>query len=560
MFEQLRLSVKLYLVLLIQIVALLASSIIAVRSGKVLTEGLISSLHEVTFVSSNLILNADRDLYQALIEQRNMMYTSKEDSNFRKLIEVFQENTEQVKTRVSQAKELLEKESQFKTLVHPNTRRSGLDNFSRFEQYFSEWLQLSTAWIEELETEVDQRGNSNLKLKTSDQVFEAARECLNEIGELIEIYADNDIVVKRKLNTDTIMQLIGINGFTLILTLILGFFLIRSITTSLKSSVKNLTEGTQQVVAAANQLAGSSQQLSEGSAEQASSIEEASSTLEETTSMVQQNTENTRQAAQFAEQTKAAADKGNLAMGEMLDSINEIKRSSDQIGKIIKVIDDIAFQTNILALNAAVEAARAGEAGMGFAVVAEEVRNLAQRSAQAAKDTTAIIEANIELSAKGVAVTERVGEALEEITQQAKKVSELMEEIAAASQEQSQGISEVSKAIIQMETVTQQNAASAEENASAAEELSAQAENFRKIVKELLILVDGKAIDDDIDWYESKKANLNRDWDKNDSHHQFYPKLRREVTTKAALGVNDQKTRVITPEEVITLKEEPDRF
>ena len=224
MFKHLRLSVKLYVVLLIQIVALLVSSIIAVRSGKVLTEGLITSLHEVTFVSSYLILNADRDLYQALIEQRNMVYTSKEDSNFKKFIETFQENNEQVKTRVSQAKALLEKEGQFNTLVHPNTRRSGLDNFIRFDQYFSEWLQLSAAWIEGLETEVDNRSNSNLKLKTSDQLFEAARECLNEIGELLEIYADNDIVVKRKLNTDTIMQLITINGFTLALTLILGFF------------------------------------------------------------------------------------------------------------------------------------------------------------------------------------------------------------------------------------------------------------------------------------------------------------------------------------------------
>ena len=166
---------------------------------------------------------------------------------------------------------------------------------------------------------------------------------------------------------------------------------------------------------------------------------------------------------------------------------------SDQIAKIIKVIDDIAFQTNILALNAAIEAARAGEAGMGFAVVAEEVRNLAQRSAQAAKDTTAIIETNIELSGNGVLVAGKVSEALNEITAQAKKVNELMDEIAAAGQEQSQGVNQVNQGMTQIETVTQQNAATAEESASAAEELNAQADNIRQIINELSRLVNGKA-------------------------------------------------------------------
>ena len=184
-------------------------------------------------------------------------------------------------------------------------------------------------------------------------------------------------------------------------------------------------------------------------------------------------------------------------MSEMMDSMNEIKKSSDQIAKIIKVIDEIAFQTNILALNAAVEAARAGDAGMGFAVVAEEVRNLAQRSAQAAKDTAAIIESNIELSEKGVNVARKVGESLSEINVQARKVNELMDEIAAASLEQSQGISQINKAISQMEKVTQQNAANAQESASASEELSSQAQNLRSITQQLVMLVNGKTAFED---------------------------------------------------------------
>jgi methyl-accepting chemotaxis protein len=210
--------------------------------------------------------------------------------------------------------------------------------------------------------------------------------------------------------------------------------------------------------------------------------------------MLQQNTVNTNQAARLSEQAKESANKGNAEMQEMMNSIQEIKKSSDQIAKIIKVIDDIAFQTNILALNAAIEAARAGEAGMGFAVVAEEVRNLAQRSATAAKDTTAIIESNIELSTKGVCVAERVREALTDITTQAKKVNELMNEISAASQEQTQGIDQVNKAMIQVETVTQQNAANAEESASASEELNAQADSMRIIVRELSEIVNGAEI------------------------------------------------------------------
>ncbi len=563
MVKHLKLSYKLYAILLIQIVALLISLVIAVRNSRILTEGLISSLHEVSFVSSNLILNADRDLYQALISQHSIIYIAKDDPDFKGLTDSFRENTEQAKARVLEAKALLEKDSQFNNLIHKDKRRSGLENFSLFNQYSSEWVKLSETWFDELETEVNDRSDSNVKLRIIDQKFEVARERLDEIEELLEIYANNDIIAKRNLNTATIVELLAINLLTLIVTLVLGFWLIRSITVSLNNAIRNLTESTQQIVSASNQLASSSQQLSEGSAEQASAIEEAASTLEESTSMLQQNSANTRQAALLSEGAKTAADKGNIEMGEMLVSINEIKKSSDQVAKIIKVIDDIAFQTNILALNAAVEAARAGEAGLGFAVVAEEVRNLAQRSAQAAKDTSAIIEANIELSVKGVAVTEKVGEALKEITQQAKKVSELMDEIAATSQEQSQGIGQVSKAIMQMESVTQQNAANAEENASASEELSAQAQNFGQIVKELLKLVGEKAADGNME-REVKTVDFHQETGKNDktisAHQPLYPKLQQVNAVKRTSGLNDKKTRVITPEEVIPLKDDFDRF
>jgi methyl-accepting chemotaxis protein len=279
--------------------------------------------------------------------------------------------------------------------------------------------------------------------------------------------------------------------FFITLSVILSIAITRSVTKPVNKIVNSLKDSSNQIVAASNQLSASAQQLSQGSAEQASAIEETSSTLQETTSMLQQNSENTKQVAQYAGKAKESGDKGNTEMQKMINSMSEIKKSSDQIAKIIKVIDDIAFQTNILALNAAIEAARAGEAGMGFAVVAEEVRNLAQRSAQASKDTTAIIESNIELSSQGVLVAERVQEALSAITEEARKSNELMDEIAVASEEQLQGVEQVSKAMIQIETVTQQNATSAEESASASEELNAQAESMKKIVWELSELVNG---------------------------------------------------------------------
>jgi methyl-accepting chemotaxis protein len=190
-------------------------------------------------------------------------------------------------------------------------------------------------------------------------------------------------------------------------------------------------------------------------------------------------------------QARQAGDLGVKDTADMMGAMDDIKRSSADIAKIIKTIDEIAFQTNILALNAAVEAARAGEAGAGFAVVADEVRNLAQRCAQAAKETAGKIEDAVQKSAKGADISAKVAKSLEEIVGKARQVDEMAGEVASASQEQNQGIAQVSTAVTQMDHVTQSNSASAEESASAAEELAAQAETLKAAVAELLLMVGG---------------------------------------------------------------------
>lgn len=253
----------------------------------------------------------------------------------------------------------------------------------------------------------------------------------------------------------------------------------------------SLHDGANQVASAASQVSAASQTLAEGSGEQASSLEETSSSLEEMTSMTKRNAENAQKVNDLAKQARNAADKGATDMQAMNQSMQAIKSSSDDIGKIIRTIDEIAFQTNILALNAAVEAARAGEAGMGFAVVADEVRNLAQRSAQAAKETAAKIEAAIDKTAQGVELSGKVAQTLNEIVTKAHQVDQLASEVAEASREQTQGITQISTAVEQMDKVTQSNAASAEESAAAAEELNAQADLMRQSVGELVRLVAG---------------------------------------------------------------------
>lgn len=275
---------------------------------------------------------------------------------------------------------------------------------------------------------------------------------------------------------------------------------LNKIINSLNQTLGDINAAAEQVAVGAGQISDSSQTLSQGAEEQASSIEEVTASITEMAAQVKQNAANANQANELSLMAKGDAVKGDGQMKEMLKAMHDINESSSNISKIIKVIDEIAFQTNILALNAAVEAARAGQYGKGFAVVAEEVRNLAQRSASAAKETTTMIEGSIEKVDAGTKIANNTAQALNEIVESIAKAAELVGQIAAASKEQANAIAQVNQAVEQVSQVIQTNSATAEESASASEELSSQAEMLKDMVNNFKLK----------DVKDMKLANLDR--------------------------------------------------
>jgi methyl-accepting chemotaxis protein/methyl-accepting chemotaxis protein-1 (serine sensor receptor) len=262
-------------------------------------------------------------------------------------------------------------------------------------------------------------------------------------------------------------------------------WVVRQANRLLERMATRMSESADRVAKASAQVSGASRSLSQGAAQQATSLEETSASAEEIVSITRKNADHTIIVAGLMQESERGTAEVNQTLDQMILKMKEIDASSNKIARIIQVIDEIAFQTNILALNAAVEAARAGEAGLGFAVVADEVRNLAQRCAQAARDTAGLIQESIETSHDGDAHLDKVAEKIRSTTERSTRVKSLVDEVSLGSQEQARGMEQISKAILQMERVTQSNAAGAEQTAAAGSKLEDHAREMRELVQEM---------------------------------------------------------------------------
>jgi methyl-accepting chemotaxis protein len=318
-------------------------------------------------------------------------------------------------------------------------------------------------------------------------------DLMREVEEGIAADLNNSVGRMRRAAEKSLLAVASLALVTFLVTLAFSGITLRSITRSLRELIGTLKDGSGQLAATAAEVSSAGQRMAQSTTEQAASLEETSASLEEMTALVNSNSDQAQRALTLSTDNRAAAGAGASEAHSMTEAMAAIRASNISISKIVKAIDEIAFQTNILALNAAVEAARAGEAGAGFAVVADEVRNLAQRSAQAAKESAQKIEDSIAKSEEGVRVNGRLVQALAGIAAKARQVDELITGIAHGSREQSQGIVHINEAVSGISQTTQSNATSAAESANAATRLDSQADELQQVATELALLIDGSS-------------------------------------------------------------------
>ncbi|HVY95218.1 MAG TPA: methyl-accepting chemotaxis protein [Bryobacteraceae bacterium] len=374
----------------------------------------------------------------------------------------------------------------YQSLIEDDSMRRGYDAIqSDMNQLFQIHEELLRA-MDQQQFEQVQKIADEKAMPRADAIIDASQKLMSEENARMSAASD-DGSAKASIAVwvSILLTIIGLAVSGLVIVVV------RKVSSALLNLASVMSGGAEQVASAATQVSAVSQSLAQASSEQAASLEETSASGHDLASMTRRNLDDAKRASESALETDRQLNVANETLGNMVGSMNDINTSSKKISRIIRVIDEIAFQTNILALNAAVEAARAGEAGMGFAVVADEVRSLAQRCARAAQDTSALIEESIQTVDGGSAKLTLVVQAIEGIAQQAASVRELMTGVNNASQEQSRHIDQISSSVAQMQKVTQNTAASAEQGAAASEEMARHAESMRSSVNELQALVSG---------------------------------------------------------------------
>ncbi len=442
----------------------------------------LTKIFNVQLPGMDNLIEADRDLFQMMTAERTMMFTDPASSQFSALVDDFNENRDQAKERFEKYAALAETEEE-QVLIR------------KFRNAWDAWEPLSRQVIDNISANTEMGKQLALELTHGEafKTFDAMRG-------FIDVLTQKNQELAQKANDearDAFVRASYLIGLVLLIGFIIGvafmYLLNKGVTKPLTEVISGLTSSSSQLSSASAQVSTSSNQLAEGASDQASGIEEISSSVEELESMTRQNAENAQQADIMSQEASSAAQKGSDAMENLSGAIERIKSSSDETAKIVKTIDEIAFQTNLLALNAAVEAARAGEAGAGFAVVAEEVRNLAMRSADAAKNTAALIEESQANANDGVTATEEAASILSTISEAVMKVTQLISEVRQASEEQNTGLQQANSAISQLDKITQSTAANAEESAAASEQLSSQAYELTDMVDVLAGIVGGNA-------------------------------------------------------------------
>lgn len=431
----------------------------SVNGKKLYLSGIINGL------TSDLVANDRGILYRALLNDK---------AQVDKINERFKDTLAQLNKALDEYEPLVDNEEGRRLIV---TMRSESERISHGHE---EFFRLAQSGQTHEASDYYEGGYRKLIRETNDNGQLLAKREYESLG-ISKRDATSVVNMCRWLTASMILLALGMGGVIVLA--------INRINRVLQTAVFELGDSSSHVASAASQVSQSAQSLAQGTSEQAASLQETSASCEQINSMTSQNANNSQNTAKLATKAGEGFNATNGKLQDMVSSMNAINASSEKIAKVIKIIDDIAFQTNILALNAAVEAARAGEAGMGFAVVADEVRNLAQRCAGAAKETSALIEESIKTSNEGRAKLGVVEDAIRELSEESEQIKMLVDEVSIGSQEQSRGLEQISKSITQMEHVTQKNAAGAEEGAAAGEQLSAQAGALSEIVNRLESLV-----------------------------------------------------------------------